>query len=175
MVVGPPAWAGGTTSTTNLLRDPRWQYQLALDYSTTPGAGDFDAMTTKWLAISDGRGHILVGDSVSGAPWTWTTLAAGFKPVIAIDTYEAQTDDPYSGVIFLGYHAGSPIHNYFTLSYDGGATWTAPATVGRAWNQPDVINGAGLRESAAYDKALGGFVWAWGDGAASTGTAFIRP
>jgi hypothetical protein len=167
LTVGTPTWAGNVTSTTDLLRDPRWQYQLAAELAPVRGARWRDGAIDLWLAVSDGAGHILVGERASGGDWAWTKIGAGFKPVLAID--------PGSGIVFLGWHAGSPIRNYYSLSADGGRTWTAPAQAGPAWGQPGVINGAGLRENAVYDGTSGAFVWAFGDGAKAARVIVIRP
>jgi len=169
LTVGASVWARNVSHTESLLRDPRWQYQLAADYAAVPSGSDLRSQVNTYLAVSDGAGHILLGTQAVGAAWTWRTMAAGFHPVLAVERASATSPE----VIFVGWHAGSPAHNYYTLSYDGGATWRPTAQVSSAWSIPGVINGAGLRENAVF--ANGVFVWAFGHGGSSSAVVTIAP
>ena len=168
LVVGPSSWARTVSATTNLLKDPRWQYQIAADYTPTPGYSALGLSTSTWLAVSDGRGGILVGNQQTGSAWAWRRLGTGFHPVIAIERADTGRQ-----VIFVGWHAGAIVRNYYTLSYDGGLTWTPVAQAGSTWRVPRVINGAGLRENAVFGN--GRFVWAFGTSATTSQVLTIRP
>jgi hypothetical protein len=146
---GSPEWATDVGGGGSLYLDPRWQSQLAVDTET--GA------SWTWLTV-ESHGRIIVGRSQGGGRWVWTTLAAGFKPVLAVSSA------PDAGVVFVGWHAmlHGRIQNYWSLSHDDGRTWLPPHLVsGASWRYPDRINGTGLRENAAYGRGL--FYWAWAD------------
>jgi hypothetical protein len=153
LVAGSPGWAVTVAGNNSLIYDPRWQDQLAL-LSGEPA-----------LVVENG-GKVTFGQrafSEGTETWTWQTIAAGFKPVLAISP---------EGLIFVGWHAGSPISNYFVLSSDGGHTWTKPRLVdnGRGATASR-INGNGLRENAVYGD--GAFYWAFGDTRNGTTAVFV--
>jgi hypothetical protein len=138
----------------------------------TPGAA-FDPESQSGLAISDsGRIWLAVNDTVGtggtvrignstdeGLTWTWRSLdvpgSQGFKASIA-----AAGDR-----VFVGWHAMSKdglVRTYYTLSYDGGATFLdpRPATTS-TYREPRIVNGTGLRENATFENGL--VFYAWGD------------
>ena len=164
LIAEAPRWAADVGGGGSLYLDPRWQSQLGIDTS--------NGTVTMWLAV-ESQGRIMVGRSRTGGRWIWTTIGAGFKPVLAVSS----GSDP--GVIFLGWHAmqHGTIQNVWTISYDDGRTWLPPRLVSAArWTFPDRINGTGLRENAAYGH--GNFYWAWADtrlGSTKTYMAVVRP
>jgi hypothetical protein len=134
-------WAVSVAGNNRLVLDPRWQSQLAIDNGQI------------FLVVENG-GRVDLGRKTDTG-WTWRILSGGFKPTLA-----ASGD----GIIFVGWHqaSGATVRNYYTLSYDNGATWTAAKQVdGAKWRLPNVINGTGLREDAVYGN--GSFYWAFGD------------
>jgi hypothetical protein len=77
-------------------------------------------------------------------------------------------------VIFVGWHAEDPdgkVWTYFTLSYDGGATFLPPSLATSATWYPntvaDHINGVGLRENADFSN--GTFYYVYGDARSDLG------
>ena len=164
LTVARPQWATTVSGSSAVYLEPQWQSQLAVD--TSVGA------SRRWLVVESG-GRIKVGRSGSSGAWTWITLAAGFKPSLAVSSGAG------GGVVFVGWHVlhDGQVQNEFALSYDHGRTWTRPRLVSAAtWVIPDVINGTGLRENATYGD--GAFYWAWADtrsGAIVTYLAAVRP
>jgi hypothetical protein len=143
LVASASTWAGSVAENNSLIYNPRWQSQLAL-------LGGEPAL------VAENGGQVTFGQRILNEgveTWTWATIAAGFKPVLAISP---------DGLIFIGWHAGSSISNYFVLSSDGGRTWTKPQLLDSGGGRtPNVINGNGLRENAVYGD--GAFYWAFGD------------
>jgi hypothetical protein len=137
----------------------QWQSGLAVDSSGRA-----------WLAV-DRSGVIGLG----GVDRPWRTFSipdsSSFKPSLAIS---GQT-------IFLGWHATDEcglVRTYFSLSYDGGATFSAPALVSKAsWllRSVDVYNGVGLRENAEFENGV--VYYTYGDGRSGLGIymAQVRP
>ena len=116
-----------------------------------------------WLAVENGNG-ISVGSP--GGTWQKIVVAgkSSFKPSLAIG----------GGAIFVGWHAEDPdgkVWTYYTLSYDGGATFLPPALATNATWYPtsvaDHINGVGLRENADFSNGL--FYYAYGDARSGVG------
>ena len=135
-----PAWATDVDHT-----DAEWQSGLAVDDSGRA-----------WLAV-ESEGRVVVG----GLDGKWREFAIpgkySFKPSLAIS----------GRTVFLGWHAQAGdgyVWTYYTLSYDGGATFLPPALVtDTSWTprDADVINGVGLRENAAIDNGVA--YYAYGD------------
>ena len=135
-----------------------------------------DHASASWqsgLAIDDGG---LVRLAVENGNWimvgspngTWQKIAvagkSSFKPSLAIG----------GGVIFVGWHAEDPdgkVWTYYTLSYDGGATFLPPALATSATWYPntvaDHVNGVGLRENADFSN--GTFYYVYGDARSGLG------
>lgn len=164
LTVGRPQWATTVSGSSAVYLEPQWQSQVAVD--TSGGA------SRRWLVVESG-GRIRLGRSGSTGAWTWSTLATGFKPVLAVST------GPAAGIVFVGWHVlhDGKVQNEWALSYDHGRTWTRPRLVsGATWVLPDIINGTGLRENATYGD--GRFYWAWADtrsGPLVTYLAAVRP
>jgi hypothetical protein len=164
LTVGRPQWATTVSGSNALYLEPQWQSQVAVD--TSGGA------SRRWLVVESG-GRIRLGRTGSTGAWTWITLGAGFKPVLAVSS------GPTAGIVFVGWHVlhDGKVQNEWALSYDHGRTWTKPRLVsGATWVLPDVINGTGLRENATYGD--GRFYWAWADtrsGPLVTYLAAVRP
>jgi hypothetical protein len=68
-------------------------------------------------------------------------------------------------LVFVGWHAkdsAGRTWTYYSLSRDGGASFSRPARLsGACWHEPEVVNGVGLRETA--DIAGGTIYYAYGD------------
>ena len=138
--VDKPYWAANVDHT-----EAQWQSALAIDDS---GQAWLVVETNDHIALGrlDGRWREF---SVSGQ--------SSFKPSLAIS----------GRTIFVGWHASDDdgmVRTYYTLSYDGGQTFSPPALISAvAWNprSADVMNGVGLRENADFG---GGVVYyAYGD------------
>jgi hypothetical protein len=162
----PSRWATDVKSSTTLVFDSRWQSQLAVDYGP-------DGIVS-YLAVQSG-GRIEVGRDDPAGGWSWSDLgiagSSNFKPVLAL-ARPGQPGDPFGGVMFVGWHAGSSgnVRNWYSLSFDGGITWSDPARADNStWSLPGVINGTGLRENAVYSG--GAFWWAFGSTAGGGSTA----
>lgn len=158
----------------------------AVDLLPAPSAV-FDPMSQSGLAASNGgelwmtvndtaaaRGTVRVGNSTDGgASWTWRNLDVqgqqSFKASLAVS----------EGRIFVGWHASDAagsVWTYYTLSYDGGATFLPPQLVTPStYHEPRIINGTGLRENADFQN--GRVYYAWGDNrdGISTYVATIQP
>jgi hypothetical protein len=150
---GQRLWADAPTHAVSVDHaSASWQSQLAV-----ADTGDI------WLAVENGNG-ISVGSS--GGTWQKIVVAgkSSFKPSLAIG----------GGTIFVGWHAEDPdgkVWTYYTLSYDGGATFLPPALATNATWYPtsvaDHINGVGLRENADFSNGL--FYYAYGDARSGVG------
>lgn len=119
---------------------------------------DIDDSGRAWLAVE--RSDMIVLVDLLGARREFRiTGMKGFKPSLAIS----------GRTIFVGWHARDTkrmIRTYYSLSYDGGETFSPPTLVsGAAWDAgtaaADVVNGVGLRENA--DFANGIAYYAYGD------------
>jgi hypothetical protein len=126
--------------------DP-WQSELAFDG------------TNLWLASSHGPAVLShqaldSGGALVGGDWATTVLAEGniVDPVVATE----------GNLVFFGYRAASDGAAFWRISYDGGATFSAPVSAGVSGNGPNVTNGYGLRDNAIF--AQGSFWWALGNG-----------
>jgi hypothetical protein len=171
-VIGTPA-----PGTTNVLSpDPKWQIGFDIDPSNGRvllAVSDYAAV----VAAAHPHGVVKVGRSDDGVVWQWRTLAAlpvveglpqsAFKPTLAVR----------NGVVFVGFHGLTDIDRgarlratvgtYYSVSYDGGAEFTAGARITAARWYPGSLaadsNGPGLRERA--DFGADGIVrFAYGDG-----------
>ncbi len=164
LTVGRPRWATTVSGSNAVYLEPQWQSQLAVESS--------GGITRRWLVVESG-GRVRVGWSSNGISWSWTNMATGFKPSLAVSS------GANGGVVFVGWHVlhEGQVQNEFSLSYDHGRTWSKPRLVSAAtWEIPDVINGTGLRENAIYGG--GAFYWAWADtrsGSLVTYLAAVRP
>jgi hypothetical protein len=127
------------------------------------------------------RGFIRLGRSDDlGQTWSWQRLAdlpavngrtqSAHRPALVVN----------GSKVFVGFHvltdvslsttgvdSNVTVGNAFTVSSNGGDTWTAPALISSSrWN-PDWLDlnrqGAGLRDRAAL-TAAGRAFYAWGDG-----------
>ena len=162
--VGRPRWATTVSGSDAVYLEPQWQSQLAFDSS--------GGTARRWLVVESGD-RVRVGWSSNGTAWTWTTLAVGFKPSLAVSSAAD------GGVVFVGWHVlrDGRVQNEWALSYDHGRTWSKPRLVSVAtWVLPDVTDGTGLRENATYGG--GTFYWTWADtrsGPIVTYLARIRP
>ena len=163
--------------TTNVLSpDPRWQIGLDVDQAS---GRLFMAVSDYAAPVAPGRAHgvVRVGFTDDGSNWQWRALGSlphiqglpqsAFKPTLAVS----------NGVVFVGFHGledvdkgaslRATVGTYYSLSYDAGDDFTAPAAITAArWFPTDLAadaNGAGLRERA--DFGPDGIVrYAYGDG-----------
>ncbi len=163
--------------TTDALRpDPKWDMGFDIDQSS---GRILLAVSNYTAAAGAGGAHgtIEVGYSDDGTDWEWRTLPAlpeigglpqsAFKPTLAVR----------DGTVFVGFHGltdvpkgaslRATVGTYYSVSYDAGETFMAPARITTArWYPADVAadsNGVGLRERA--DFGPDGIVrYAYGDG-----------
>jgi hypothetical protein len=166
LTADPPVWAIDQVPAPSAAFDPGSQSSLAVSDS-----GEL------WMAVNDTTatgGTIRIGCSTDdGANWSWRTLDVpgkqSFKASIAMA----------DGVVFVGWHAVGEdglVGTYYTLSYDGGATFLPPHPVTQAtYHEPVITNGTGLRENADFEN--GRIYYAWGDArdGLSTYVATIQP
>ena len=139
VVIGGPTWSTNTD-----LTETQFQSGLAVD----------DA-SKSWLAVEN-KGKIRLVE-LGGTSRDFAVSGFNFKPSLAIS----------GRTIFLGWHVRDSvgrIRTYYTLSYDGGATFLPPARISdKYWlkSAAAVTNGGGLREDATFS---GGVVYyAYGD------------
>lgn len=154
IAISKPAWVVGTD-----IAETQFQSELAVDVNS-------DA----WLAV-ESKGKINVGEW--GLPRFNLSVAGmyNFKPSLAIS----------GRTIFVGWHAkdsAGRIWTYYSLSYDGGKTFLAPALVTRAtWRNSAAtdMNGVGLREDATFSNGV--VYYAYGDARSGLGVylAVIKP
>lgn len=170
--------APGTTDRSRLL--PRWTH--GLDVNQTTGR--------VYMAVADyhsyapsghARGIIKVGESDDhGVTWRWRTVPS----LAPIDGRAQSAHKPTlvlrGPIVFVGFHvitdvpAGTnprsglvTVGNAYSVSYDGGLTFTPPAAISAARWDPEAVdhdrNGAGLRDRAAV-TADGRVFYSYGDG-----------
>ena len=121
-----------------------------------------DGTGSLWAVASDGRTVSIAQRSTSSGgegAWAVRKTVAGVQPVVVSD----------GDRVFVGWHSGSPVANWYIASFDGGQTWTAPAQVGAKWYRASETNGSGLREGAVlvdgdYADAYGMVTWTFGCG-----------
>jgi hypothetical protein len=120
------------------------------------------------MAFEDGKN---VSFGRLGERWQGVSIPGkeSFKPTLAIG---GQT-------IFLGWHvqdSAGRVWTYYTLSYDGGATFLPPALVTNTYWYPgvaaDLINGVGLRENADFSNGV--FYYVYGDARSGVGAYVAR-
>lgn len=167
---------GATPGTTDNLADPMWSLGLDVD----PASG-LVVLAVGDIRASRPRGIVRVGrSSDGGATWGWVTLpslpAVGGRPQSSYRPNVVASD----GLVFVGLRGitdvaaglspalhGPTIGLAYSLSLDGGATFSAPVALTTArWNAgalDPATNGPGLRERAEQ-TADGTVVYAYADG-----------
>jgi hypothetical protein len=139
LVIGKPTWATNTD-----LTETQFQSGLAIDDSSKA-----------WLAVEN-KGKIRLVQ-LGGATRDLAVSGYNFKPSLAIS----------GKTIFVGWHvrdSGGRIRTYYTVSYDGGATFLSPARISDGYwrnSAATAMNGVGLREDATFSNGV--VYYAYGD------------
>lgn len=152
---------GGTSIAISSKSLDRWQTSLAW-------GGTDDGRT--WWAAGSANGAVLLAHHLPDGQIATRRLTlpgkSSFKPSIAAA----------SNIVFVGWHAtdsAGRVWTYYSLSYDGGQTFSPPALVTKStWFEPTVLNGVGLRENACIGSGV--IYYAYGDNRAGTGIYVAR-
>jgi hypothetical protein len=143
-------------------------YLAVAGYDTSPGAGVARGFTR--LGRSDDLGQTWSFQRLADLPAVSGRTQSAHKPSLVVNGskvfvgFHVLTDVPLST---SGIDYSVTVGNAFTVSSNGGATWTPPALISSSrWN-PNWLDltrqGAGLRDRAAL-TAAGRVFYAFGDG-----------
>ncbi len=159
------SWNIGAGSGTAGLTDPMWNFGL-----------DVDPTTGKVYLATGVDGGIRVYSSANGGA-TWSSIGLPAPP-----RYGGKSQRIFHPNIVIGkgfmmvtLHtiAGTSVGNSYSVSSDGGRTWSVPGPVSASrWqtgNIGSVYLGVGLRERAALTADRTHVFWAYGDGRRAVG------